>query len=153
MLVSTQAEFVGRPGRLIDCFLTLGGGERGRWEHGGEGGMKGRRDKKRKSDEMQRLLAWLHRRLGAHLRCALCWEDSHIQPNPSTNLSAWAAVTFTKLPSKHTLSSGGDVTFILSCTGDMGIFFLCMCVCTCVCCCVSACSRVALLFGVNSEEM
>lgn len=91
------------------------------------------RKETKKSDEMQRLLASPHWRLKAHLRCAICW-DSHMQPNPTTNLSAWTAVTFSKLPSKHTLSSGGDVTFILSCTGDMGILLLFFSKCVQLCC-------------------
>lgn len=44
--------------------------------------------------------------LGALLRCAVCCDDFHIQPDLTTNLFAWATLTFTKLPSKHTVFRG-----------------------------------------------
>lgn len=82
------------------------------------------REREKKSDEMQRLLAWLHCRLRELISGVQSAEKT-----PTYNLTP--PLTFLlellwlsqSLPSKHTLSSGGEVTFISSCAGDMGLFF------------------------------
>jgi len=62
----------------------------------------------------------------AQPRRAVCRGDSHIKPNLTTNLSAWAAMTFTKLPSKHisfAFRARYDI-YLKLCFGDMGILLL-----------------------------
>lgn len=107
------------------------------------------REREKKSDEMQRLLAWLHCRLRELISGVQSAEKT-----PTYNLTP--PLTFLlellwlsqSLPSKHTLSSGGEVTFISSCAGDMELFFFLSC------CCfservLSARVAVLLFFGVK----
>lgn len=110
-----------------------------RWKEGG-GNRKRRRSERKqrgegwveekKSDEMRRLLAWLHCRLQRLIPGVQSAEKT-----PTYNLTPTLTFLLGLLwlsqscpVNTHLLSSGGDVTFILSCTGGVGFFFPRVCV-------------------------